>query len=38
MTNETQATVGYTLWAVFARPIGGTRRRRRGITAVRRDR
>jgi chlorite dismutase len=23
MTNETQATVGYTLWAVFARPIGG---------------
>ncbi len=24
MTNETQETVGYTLWAVFARPIGGT--------------
>ena len=23
MTNETQATVGYTLWAVFARPVGG---------------
>jgi len=24
MTNETQAKVGYTLWAVFARPIGVT--------------
>jgi chlorite dismutase len=22
MTNETQAAIGYTLWAVFARPIG----------------
>ena len=38
MTNETQATVGYTLWAVFARPIGRHPRRRRRITAVRRDR
>ena len=24
MTNETQATVGYTLWAVFTRPTDGT--------------
>jgi chlorite dismutase len=23
MTNETQARVGYTLWAVFGRPVGG---------------